>query len=84
MKGNVMSTSTIDHPQTVNLTDICGTEQELLFIEGQPLEEYFAQAEGLIAPVNGEVALIDGLPAKLDQPLEPGTSVSVGVLARNG
>lgn len=78
-----MSEQTLERTETFHLTDIHGNQADLLTIDGQPLEEYFVGA-GLEAPVQSQVALVDGLPVDLKAPVKAGTSVSVGNLAKNG
>jgi hypothetical protein len=67
----------------ITICDINGLEQSMICIEGQTLEQYFDHA-GVLAPIQGQVALVDGLPINLKEVVEPGTSVTVGVLAKNG
>jgi len=78
-----MSSTTLE--RTITIADRTDTPPlTLTYIEGQSLEQYFNDSPSLQAPVAGEIAIIDGLPASLDKPVEPDASVSVVMYADRG
>lgn len=69
---------------TISITDAEGVESDLLLIEGQSLEQYFASSSTLKAPTDGEFALMDGIPVALSETVPEGATIVVGKLPKNG
>jgi len=75
-----------EKPATFNLSDVEGNEQQLTLIEGQPLEDYFADAPNLIPPIEGHAAYVDDLLVKdLKVPVAEGTeNIRIAFAPANG
>jgi len=78
-----MKSAALDRP-SITISDINGTEEALLHIDGQPLEQYFAASESLTVPGKNDVAIVDGIPVDLSRPVEAGSSIMVGRQPSNG
>jgi len=78
------TTAPTQRKNTFHLTDALGNSRELLTIEGQGLEQYFA-GTNLIAPAGDQVAFVDGvIQQDLTAPIKAGESVMIGEAPSNG
>ena len=78
-----MSGTTAAQP-TINITDAYGAASDLLLIEGQTLEAYFASSTTLTAPIDDEMTLADGIPMQMGDVVPAGATLVVAKLPKNG
>lgn len=83
-----MSSTTLEKPKegVVTLVGPNGEHDQIDYVPGMLLGEYFDISAIVAPPISGsgEGVMIDGFPAKLDDPVEPSALVNVGPFTKNG
>ena len=70
-------------PTDILITEESGTQHRLTHIDGMTLEQYFDVA-GIATPPETRTAVAGGKRLRGTEILDPGTSVSVAQMVRNG